>query len=91
MSLVNNNQVEICYGWHCLPFVIKDTFYHTLNSSNLNTSFFIYGFLIQSLNIIDFIKSHQFFEFYFLKNIGSLISQRGSINKEQDTFETIRL
>ena len=46
---------------------------------------------IQTLDVIDGIQGHQFFDFYLLENILGLFAKRSAVHEEQDTLKTVTL
>ena len=87
MGLVHDDQVVIRDRGHRTGIVIEDTFDKTLHRCHMDFGFLVDIFIIQILDVIDFIKSHQVFDFYFLKHVLCLLAKRGAVNKEQNPFE----
>ena len=46
---------------------------------------------IQTLDVIDGIQGHQFFDFYLLENILGLLTKSSTVNQEQNSLESVAL
>ena len=91
MCFIDNNQVVIRNCRHCIFCVVQNTLYHTLNSCNMYTGFFINFLIFKPLDIINLIKRHKVLKLNFFKYILSLFAERCSVNKEQNSAETFCL
>ena len=82
VRLVNDYQVIIRHGGHCLTFGIEDAFSKALHRGNMYLRFAVNFFIVQALDIVDGIKGHQIFNFDLLEHILRLLTKSGAIHKE---------
>ena len=58
MSFINNDQIIIRNGRHCIIVTVNYTFYKALHRSYMYFCFLIYFFFIKPFNVVYLIKGH---------------------------------
>ena len=74
VRFVNDDQIKVGDSGHGVLIIVQNSLHHTLNRGNLDAGFTVYLFLFQSLDIINIIQCHQFFQLNFSEYIARLFT-----------------